>query len=574
MTGAFLLLVFYPSFCYHTLIRLEWDFGEIFGMSKYIFVAGGVISGTGKGVSAASIGLLLKFRGHKVTLIKFDPYLNTNAGVLAPREHGECFLCDDGTETDLDLGHYERIAGISVSKSNICTSGTLHKELIEEQEKGKYLGQTIQLIPHLTDKIQQRLLDLGKDHDVVIAEVGGTVGDAESFAFFEAIRQFKQKLKNDVVVAMVAPILWVNTIKEFKTKPLQNAVKCLQGHGLQLDVILCRVDRAIPEKILQKVSNLANVPRECIFDAPDVSSIYEVPLAFYDRHVDDLFVDLFHLNRSSCRIHKYREVVEKYVNNHLDAVQIGIFGKYENCDEAYISLKEALIHAGIANDVKVEIKWIKAEDLEKYKDNRGVGKFFEGLHGIIVPGGFDNRGTEGKIRAIQYVREKKIPFLGICLGLQCAVVEYARNVCKLEGANSMEFDPETPYPVIHYIPGQENQEKKSATMRLGAYDCELVKDSLASDLYGSKQISERHRHRFEVNNEYLTTLEENGLMVSGKNPETGLVELMELSRNIHPYFIGTQAHPEFKSRLTSSAPLFKGLIAAAINKMKQTHENG
>lgn len=543
--------------------------------SKYIIVAGGVISGTGKGVSAASIGLLLKFRGHNVTLIKFDPYLNTNAGILAPREHGECFLCDDGTETDLDLGHYERIAGISVSKSNICTSGTLHKELIEEQEKGKYLGQTIQLIPHLTDKIQQRLLDLGKDHDVVIAEVGGTVGDAESFAFFEAIRQFKQNHKNDVVVAMVAPILWVNTIKEFKTKPLQNAVKTLQGHGLQLDVIFCRVDRPVPEKILQKVSNLANVPRECIFDAPDVSSIYEVPLAFYDRHVDDLFVDLFHLNRSACRIHKYREVVEKYVNNHLEAVQIGIVGKYENCDEAYISLKEALIHAGIANDVKVEVKWIKAEDLEKYKDNRGVGKFFEGLHGIIVPGGFDNRATEGKIRAIQYVREKKIPFLGICLGLQCAVIEYARNVCKLDGANSLEFDSQTAYPVIHYIPGQESQEKKSATMRLGAYDCDLVKDSLAAELYGTKQISERHRHRFEVNNEYLTTLEENGLLVSGKNPATGLVELMELSRNIHPYFIGTQAHPEFKSRLTSSAPLFRGLIAAAINKMRQTsHENG
>jgi len=543
-------------------------------MAKYIFVAGGVISGTGKGVSAASIGLLLKFRGHNVTLIKFDPYLNTNAGVLAPREHGECFLCDDGTETDLDLGHYERIAAISVSKSNICTSGTLHKELIEEQEAGKYLGQTIQLIPHLTDKIQQRLLDLGKDHDVVIAEVGGTVGDSESFAFFEAIRQFKQNHKNDVVVVMVAPILWVNTIKEFKTKPLQNAVKTLQGHGLQLDVIFCRVDRPVPEKILQKVSNLANVPRECIFDAPDVSSIYEVPLAFYDRHVDDLFVDLFHLNRSACRVHKYREVVEKYVNNNLPAVQIGIFGKYENCDEAYISLKEALIHAGIANDVKVDIKWIKAEDLEKYKDNRGVNKFFEGLHGIIVPGGFDNRGTEGKIRAIQYVREKKIPFLGICLGMQCAVVEYARNVCKLDGANSLEFDSNTPYPVIHYIPGQETQEKKSGTMRLGAYDCDLTKDSLAADLYNSKQISERHRHRFEVNNEYLSTLEEGGLVVSGRNPATGLVEIMELPREIHPYFIGTQAHPEFKSRLTAAAPLFRGLITAAINKLQTSNENG
>lgn len=541
-------------------------------MSKYVIVAGGVISGTGKGVSAASIGLLLKFRGHNVTIVKFDPYLNTNAGILAPREHGECFLCDDGTETDLDLGHYERIAGINVSKENICTSGTLYKELIEQQESGKYLGQTIQLIPHLTDKIQQRLLDLGKDHDIVIAEIGGTVGDSESFAFFEAIRQFKQTHRDEVLIALVAPILWVETIKEFKTKPLQNSVKELQRHGLQADMIFCRVDRPVPEKILQKISDLTNVPRECIFDAPDVSSIYQVPIEFYNRHVDDLFVDLFHLNRSSCRIHKYKEVVEKYVNNHLHSVDIGIFGKYDNCDEAYISLKEALIHAGIANDVKVHVRWIKAEDLEKYKDNRGVHKYFEGLHGVIVPGGFDNRGTEGKIRAIQYVREKKVPFLGICLGLQCAVIEFARNECGLEGANSTEFDKDTAHPVIHFIEGQEQLKKKSATMRLGAYDCELVKDTIASELYGTKVAKERHRHRYEVNPEYIELYEAKGFMVSGRNPDSGLVEIMELKKDLHPYFIGTQAHPEFKSRLTSAAPLFCGLIAAA-KKHKNAQES-
>lgn len=357
-------------------------------MCKYLIVVGGVISGTGKGVSAASIGLLLKQRGHNITLIKFDPYLNTNAGILAPREHGECFLCDDGSETDLDLGHYERIAGINVSKMNICTSGNLYKELIEDQESGTYLGQTVQMIPHLTDKIQQRLIDLGKDKDVVIVEIGGTVGDSESYGFFEAVRQFKQKLKDDVLIAMVAPILWVNTIKEFKSKPLQNSVKDLQKHGLQPDVIFCRVDRPVPDKILNKVSMLTNVKRECIFDAPDVSSIYQVPLEFYDRHVDDLFVDLFRLSRSACRIHKYREVVEKYTSNDLPQLDIGVFGKYDNCDEAYMSLKEAVIHAGIANDVKVNIKWIKAEDLEKYKDLRGLGKHFENLDGIIVPGGF------------------------------------------------------------------------------------------------------------------------------------------------------------------------------------------
>ena len=537
---------------------------------KYIIVVGGVISGTGKGVSAASIGLLLKFRGHRIELVKFDPYLNTNAGILAPREHGECFLCDDGTETDLDLGHYERIAGINMSKSNICTSGTLYKELIEEQESGKYLGQTIQLSPHITDKVHDRLLELGKDKDVVIAEIGGTVGDSESYAFFEAMRQFKQKLKDDVLIVMVAPILWVNTIKEFKSKPLQNAVKELQRHGLQPDAIFCRVDRHVPEKILTKVSQLTNVKRECIFEAPDVQSIYEVPLEFYNRHVDDLFVDLFRLSRSACRIHKYREVVEKYIGNSSQNLEIGVFGKYDNCDEAYMSLKEALIHAGVANDVRVNIRWIKAEELEKYKDNRGLHKYFEGIDAIIVPGGFDNRGTEGKIKAIQYVREKKIPFLGICLGLQMAVVEFARHVCGMNDANSLEFNKETPYPVVHFVEGQETLQKKSANMRLGSYDCELAKDSLAFELYGSKQISERHRHRYEVNQAMIDEYFKKGFKVSGTSVGTGLIEIMELDKSVHPFFIGTQAHPEFKSRLLSAAPLFKGLVAAALKNKSTT----
>lgn len=531
---------------------------------KYVVVVGGVISGTGKGITAASIGVLLKFRGHNITLVKFDPYLNVNAGIIRPSDHGEVFVCNDGSEVDLDLGSYERLAGIETSAKNICTSGTLHKELINAQESGKYLGQTVQITPHMTDLIQNRLIELGKDKDVVIVEIGGTVGDSESFAFFEAIRQFKQKIKDDVLIAMVAPILWVNTIKEFKTKPLQNSVKELQRHGLQPDVIFCRVDKQVPENMLAKVSMVTNVKRECIFDAPDVQSIYQVPLEFYDRHVDDLFVDLFRLNRSACRIHKYREVVEKYVANHMPAIEIGIFGKYDNCDEAYVSLKESLIHAGIANDVRINIKWIKAEELEKYKDLRGINKYFEGLDGIIVPGGFDNRGTEGKIKAIQYVRERKIPFLGICLGLQCAVIEFARNACGMEGANSLEFNKELTYPVIHFVKGQEDLDKKSANMRLGAYDCELNKESLAYELYGNKLISERHRHRFEVNPQYVDQYAKKGFKISGKNPGTDLVEIMELDRSIHPYFIGTQAHPEFKSRLEKPSPLFKGLIAAAI----------
>ena len=533
-------------------------------MAKYIFVAGGVISGTGKGVSAASIGLLLKSRGHNVTLIKFDPYLNTDAGVLAPREHGECFLCDDGTETDLDLGHYERIAGINVSKLNICTSGNLYEELIAEQKRGDYLGETIQVVPHVTNKIEKRLLKLGDNHDIVIAEVGGTVGDNESDAFFEAISKFRLKNSKNVLMVLVAPILWVRTIKEFKTKPLQNSVRDLRKYGLQPDVVFCRCDKELPEKILKKISDVTSLPRSCVFDAPDVNSIYQVPLSFYERHVDDMFVDLLNLQRTGCRIQKYKEVVEKYVNNHLQTVTIGIFGKYDNCDEAYMSLKEALIHAGIANDTKIEIKWINAEELEKYKDQRGIHKYFDDLHGTIVPGGFDVRGVEGKIKAIEYVREKKIPFLGICLGLQCAVIEFARNVAGLQDANSLEFSKSTKNPVVHYIPGQEKIDKKAATMRLGSYDCELDKDSISYHLYESKLIKERHRHRYEVNNDYVENYEKHGLKVVGRNPESNLIEIMELSPDIHPYFIGTQAHPEFKSRLTQAAPLFKGLIEASL----------
>lgn len=538
--------------------------------SKYIIVCGGVISGTGKGVTACSIGLLLKSRGFNVQYIKLDPYLNADcASTIRPGDHGESYVCDDGTECDLDLGYAERILGISVGCQNIATSGMLYKQLIEEQEMGKYLGATCQLTPHMTDIIQERLTDLGKDSDIVIAEIGGTVGDAESYAFFEATRQFKQKYGNDVLVVMVAPILWIPTVQEFKTKPLQNSIRELQRHGVQSDVLFCRIDRPVPDKILDKISNLTGMRRNCIITAPDVSSIYQVPLEFYDRHVDDLFVDLFRLNRSSCRIHKYREVVEKYVNNNSTEVEIGVVTKYENTD-AYISLKEALTHAGIANDVKVNIHWINAEDLEKYKDNRGLHKYFDGLHGVIVPGGFDNRGVEGKIKAVQYVREKKMPFLGICLGLQCAVIEFARNVCDLENANSLEFNKDTPYPVIHFVPGQENIKKKSSTMRLGSYDCELTKDSLIFELYGTKLVKERHRHRYEVNPEYIAKYEHKGFRVTGRNPESGLIEAMEMDRSIHPFFIGTQAHPEFKSRLTAAAPLFSGLVAAALNKLKAT----
>jgi len=535
-------------------------------MSKYIFVTGGVISGTGKGISAASIGLLLKLRGHTVSIIKFDPYLNVNAGILAPKEHGECFLCDDGTETDLDLGHYERIAGTTVTHKNICTSGTLYKELIQEQEEGKYLGETIQIIPHLTGKIHDRLTDLGKDFEIVIAEIGGCVGDIESGSFYEAIRQFKQTYYDQTMVVMVAPILWVPTIKEFKTKPLQRSIKDLQSFGIAPDMVLCRVDREPPKKILDKISNMTSVPRECCFIAPDVDTIYKVPIEFYDREIDDLVADKIHLKRNGCRIGQYRKLVEKASNPELPEVTIGVFGKYENCDEAYISLKEALIHAGVSSDVKVKVKWFKAEDLEGIKSTKALNaelkSYFKDLDGIVIPGGFDSRGVEGKIRAIRHARENNVPFLGLCLGLQCAVIEFARNVCGLKDANSSEFSKKTSHPVINYVEGQEGLTKKSGTMRLGAYDCKLKRGTVAHSLYKKDMCSERHRHRYEVNDEYVEVLESKGMTISGRHPESNLVEIVELED--HKFFVATQAHPEFKSRISSASPLFCGLIESIV----------
>jgi len=539
--------------------------------SKYVFVVGGVISGTGKGISAASLGLLMKMRGHSVQVVKFDPYLNLNAGTMNPRQHGEVFLCNDGTETDLDLGHYERITGIEVSAQNIFTSGRLYKEILDEEEEGKYLGQTVQIIPHVTDKIQSRLRNLGEHVDLVICEIGGTVGDLESGPFIESVRQFKQKNPEDVLIILVSPILWIPTIKEFKTKPLQNSVKSLQSFGTQPDILLCRVDRPLPDGILDKVAHLTNVPREAVFDAPDVGSIYQVPIEFYNRHIDDLVADKFHLKRNGCRIHKYRDLVERYINSaDMPEVEIGIIGKYENCDEAYLSLKEALYHAGVSRNVKVKIRWISAEDIELPKDMRGVRHNFDGLSGLIVPGGFDCRGVEGKIRGIQYVREKGIPFLGICLGLQCAVIEFARHI-GIEQANSIEFNAETTQPVIHFVAGQENIKKKSCTMRLGGYECELAKDSLARSLYKKKLVSERHRHRYEVNSEYEPAFAEHGFLATGRNPGSGLIEVMELDQKIHPFFIGTQAHPEFRSRLGEPNPLFYGLIQAAADFKSKAH---
>jgi CTP synthase len=528
---------------------------------KYIIVVGGVYSGTGKGISAASIGLLLKMRGEKVTLIKCDPYLNLNAGTMNPRQHGEVFLCEDGSETDLDLGHYERLTGIPMSRKNIFTSGTIYEQILASEENGDYLGETVQVIPHVTDKIQQRLLDVGEGHDIVIAEIGGTVGDFESGSFYESIRQFKQTHPDDVMIVMVAPIILNHTVNELKTKPLQNAVRALQSTGLQPEVLLCRSESPVPSSILDKIARLTNVPRVAVFEAPDVTTIYKVPIEFFDRNIDDMIADRFRLKRNGVNIKKYRNLVEKIGDETNPEIRIAIVGKYENCDEAYISLKNALLHAAVANNVRVKIDWLDAESLET--DPEAILALKQ-VQGVIVPGGFDVRGVTGKMKAITYCRENKVPFLGICLGLQCAVIEFARNVIGNKEANSEEFDAKCTSPVVHFVKGQSSSIKKSATMRLGAYDCELEKDSIARELYKKKLISERHRHRLEVNEAFVDEYAAKGLVVSGRNPDSKLIEVMELDRLMHPFFIGTQAHPEFKSKLSEPSALFLGLVAAAI----------
>jgi CTP synthase len=531
-------------------------------MSKLIFCAGSVYSGCGKGCSAASMGMLLKARGHNVNLMKLDGYVNTSNSLINPTEHGETWVTNDGKECDLDIGHYERLCGIEATKESIFTSGLLYKEVIDEHEKGLYLGQTIQ-IKHIVEKVKERILSSSKKFDVTIVELGGVIGDVEAYPFLEAVRQFQQQFREDVLVTVIAPVIWVSTIKEFKTKPLQNGIKELQKAGIQADILLCRANREIPNNILDKIADLTNISRHNIFPALDVQTIYQIPIEFYNNHLDDTIVDLLRLPRSSCRIGKYKDFVEKLVNNGLPEVNIGIVHKYDNVDESYLSIKESLVHAGIANDVNVNIKWIKAEELEQYKDGRGLHKFFEGLNGVIIPGGFGERGVEGKVKAVQYIREKKIPCLGICLGMQVQIIEFARNVCKMETANSTEFNSKTEYPVIDFVEGQKDLVEKSATLRLGSYDCELVKDSLASEVYGKKNIQERHRHRYEVNPNFIEQFESKGLKVCGRNPGTNLVEMIELDRNIHPFFVGTQAHPEMKSRLQNPAPLFVGLISAA-----------
>lgn len=528
-------------------------------MAKYVIVCGGCISSVGKGLVASSLALLMKLRGHKVQIIKLDPYLNLDCGIISPNDHGEAFVLNDSREVDPDLGSYERVTGIEMTKKNIYTSGILYNELIEEQKSGKYLGETITVVGHVTHKIQSKIEELGEDSEIVFCEIGGTCSDEESNAFYMAVNQLKQKYKQDCLIAFVAPILYFENLKEFKTKPLQRSISDLKSYGLNPDILFCRSDREVPNEIFKKVSQLTFIPEDDIVLAPNVDSIYKIPLNFYNMNLDDLIADKLNLGRKSCKIHSYKNIVDK-IDSITDTVEIGIVCKYSAAD-AYSSIKEALVHAGISNNVKANITWIKAEDLESENDISG---YFNNIHAVIIAPGFDKRGIEGKIKAAQYIRENKLPFLGICLGLQISIIEFARNLCGFKEANSLEFNKETPHPVIHFVEGQETIQNKVGTMRLGSYDCELKPDSLAMKLYESNKIEERHRHRYEVNPKYIADFEKLGLHVSGTNPQTGLVEIMELDKSQHPYWIACQYHPEFKSKLQLPAPLFKGLVAAAI----------
>ncbi len=537
---------------------------------KYIFVTGGVVSSLGKGIASASLGLLLKNRGLKVNLQKFDPYINVDPGTMNPFQHGEVFVLDDGAETDLDLGHYERFIDESLSRDNNLTSGQIYEAVINKERKGDYLGGTVQVIPHITNEIKERIKKVSKidgEVDVVITEIGGTVGDIEGLPFLESIRQMGLEYgpKNTLYIHLTL-VPYIESAGEVKTKPTQHSVKELREIGIQPNIILCRTSLPLTKAIKDKIGLFCNVPSEAVIQAIDVESIYEVPLLFHKEGLDDLVVEHLDLKCDKPKIREWEKMVER-TKNPKYFTRIGICGKYTHLKDAYKSIIEAFTHAGVENDSRVELKWIDSEDLEQESAEKILGD----IDGLLIPGGFGERGIKGKIEAIKFVRENKIPFLGICLGMQCAVIEFARNICHLEKAHSYEFDPETPYPVIHLMPDQENITKMGGTMRLGAYPCELEKGSLSHKAYEKLQINERHRHRYEFNNEFRETLIQAGLRLTGLSPDGRLVEIIELSNKEpsgHPWFVAVQFHPELKSRPTRAHPLFRDLLKAALGYRK------
>jgi CTP synthase len=526
--------------------------------TKFIFVTGGVVSSLGKGLAAASIGALLESRGLKVTVFKMDPYINVDPGTMSPFQHGEVFVTDDGAETDLDLGHYERFLSSRMTQKNNFTTGQVYDRVIANERAGTYLGGTVQVIPHITDEIKRRILEAADGYDITIGEVGGTVGDIESLPFLEAIRQFRwDRGRENVLYIHLTLVPFISTAGELKTKPTQHSVKELTGLGIQPDMLLCRTDRYLERKIKAKIAHFCNVDENSVITAKDVECIYEVPLIFHEEGLDERIVEKLNMWTGTPNLSRWAKVVQT-VKHPRDTVRIAMVGKYVDLADSYKSLHEALVHGGIANECKVEIDYVDSEKIEE----DGLPREVERADAILVPMGFGPRGTEGKIAAVQYAREEKLPFLGICFGMQMAVIEYARHVCGLEGANSTEVDESTPHPVIHLMPGQRGVTRKGGTMRLGAYDCTLREGSLAARVYGKRKISERHRHRYEVNNAYRDALSQHGLILSGLSPDESLVEMIELVE--HPFFLASQFHPEFKSRPLDCHPLFKGFVKAAL----------
>lgn len=535
-------------------------------MAKFIFVTGGVVSSLGKGITAASLGCILKSRGLKVAIQKFDPYINVDPGTMSPYQHGEVFVTDDGAETDLDLGHYERFIDINLSKSSNVTTGKIYWSIISKERKGDFLGGTVQVIPHVTNEIKDRILRVSKESkpDVVITEIGGTVGDIESLPFLEAIRQMKSDIgRENVMYIHVTLVPYLKVSEELKTKPTQHSVKELRSIGIQPDVIVTRSEKPLSKEMEEKIGLFCDIDKDAVIQAVDAATIYEVPLMMKEEGLDDIVIERLGLKCKDVDMTEWVEIVDK-IKNPKYKTTIAIVGKYVELPDAYMSVAESLRHAGLYHESAIEIRWVNAVELEKGDDI--VRERLEGVEGILVPGGFGDRGIEGKIKATTYARENKIPYLGICLGMQCAVIEFARYI-GLKKANSSEFDPQTPYPVIDLLPEQKDIEDKGGTMRLGLYPCKLPEGTWAYDAYKEDLVYERHRHRFEFNNEYREQLTAKGMKVSGTSPNDRLVEIIELSD--HPWFVGTQFHPEFKSRPNRPHPLFRDFVGMAHRCGKQ-----
>ncbi len=542
--------------------------------TKFIFVTGGVVSSLGKGIASASLGALLEARGLKVSLQKLDPYINVDPGTMSPFQHGEVFVTDDGAETDLDLGHYERFTSAKMCKINNFTTGQIYDSVIQKERRGDYLGKTVQVIPHVTDEIKSFILKAADDNDILIVEVGGTVGDIESLPFLEAIRQFRFDFgKENTLYVHLTLVPYIESAGELKTKPTQHSVKELQSIGIRPDILICRSDRPLPKDVKSKIALFCNVSEDAVISAKDVKSIYEVPIFVHKEGLDDKIVELLNIWTKAPDLSKWEKLCSTIYNPDGE-VTIGVVGKYVSLKDSYKSLNEALCHAGVANKVKVNLKYIDSEEIEE----KGTGNLFEDCHGILVPGGFGNRGIDGKIEAIKYARENNIPYFGICLGMQLMVIEFAKNVCGLKGAYSTEFVPDTPHPVIYlmkeWFDYQKNKVIKrdenfqmGGTMRLGAYPCKIKKDTIAMKAYNSELIYERHRHRYEFNNEYRERLTKAGLVISGASPDDNLVEIVEIKDHI--WFLGCQFHPEFKSKPHSPQPLFVEFIKHAIMKKQE-----